>query len=304
MSLLNLRRMNFQLFAIVICFILLSHVGIMAAAATNPSSDNPSPEQTTTTSFEVIQDPDLRSGVELHTHGISDEFNVTHVIMGTTDGYVNLSWSHIAGTELELTSDKVPSRSLQDVYPYYWDFCYFTVSFPWNLERIPTDAMFYLTYAVHTAGAFNTTEGPQMFKVYAWLIDSSDDWTSLYESEPPYTTTAHLYTYDLMYFELVAWGGMVEDDSGVQEDPEDVLRVGVGLAPSENFDTYNDTQPWQEYNGTVTAIVDTVSLVVLLEPEGGISPLELYFITGPIVLVVVFVVVYLVWRSYGRKKSA
>jgi len=142
-----------------------------------------------------------------------------------------------------------------------------------------------------------------MFKVYAWLIDSSDDWPSLYESEPPYTTTAHLYTYDLMYFELVAWSGMVEDDSGFQEDPEDVLRVGVGLAPSENFENYNDAQPWQEYNGTVTAIVDTVSLVVLLEPENEITPLELYFTIGPIVLVVVVAVVYLLWRSYGRKKT-
>ena len=260
------------------------------AAASDSKSDVASIHQITTGSFEMILDPDLQTGVELYTHGESDEFKASHVITGGISSYVNLTWTHIAGTELQLTR-------LPDV----WDFCYFTVSFPWELERVPTDAMFRFSYGVYTDGDFNSTEGELMFNVHSWLIDSSDNWEPLLESEPPYTTTTRLYTYDLNYFDLTdGWRGMVEDASGIQEDPEDVLQIGVGLAPSESFESYDDSHPWQDYNGSVTARVNTLGLVVLLEPEETDLVIEPYYVVGLPVLFFVVIFAYLAWRRSER----
>ena len=180
-----------RLIAIVMSFLMLTSFCTVAAAS-DSKSDVASIHQITTGSFEMILDPDLQTGVELYTHGESDEFKASHVITGGISSYVNLTWTHIAGTELQLTR-------LPDV----WDFCYFTVSFPWELERVPTDAMFRFSYGVYTDGDFNSTEGELMFNVHSWLIDSSDNWEPLLESEPPYTTTTRLYTYDLNYFKML-----------------------------------------------------------------------------------------------------
>ena len=273
---------------IVVILLVLTSLSIRSASA-----------QTTTVSYEVIPDPNLQTGIELHTNGESEEFNASHVLTGGISSYVNLSWIHIAGTELTLTSDEVPFRSQQDSLPHYWDFCYFTVSFPWELERMPTDAMFYVSYGIHTTGDFNSTEGESMFNVYTWLIDSSDDWQPLIVSESPYTTTVRRYSYDLNWFDLMdGWQGMVVDDSGVQEDPEDVLSIGVGLAPSESFESYGDSHPWQEYNGSVAARVQTLRLEVLLEPEETSFIIDPYYlVAAPVGMVGAVVIIgYLLYR--------
>ena len=186
------KKLNVGLFTAVLAIILLSQFS-MTVAASNQQSKAPSALQTTTESFEVIADTSLQTGVELHTHGDSDEFIATHVSPGDTSSYVNLTWTHIAGTELQLTQ-----------LPALWDFCYFTVSFNWLVEKLPQDAMFYVTYEIHTTDDFDSTDGMLMFKAHSWLIDSSDDWEPLIESEPPYTTIAHQYSYDLNYFDLIA----------------------------------------------------------------------------------------------------
>ncbi len=297
-------RLHKGTLAMALVVVLLSQVS-MEVGASNVIYALPNTHQTTTVSFEVIPDPYLQTGVELHNHGTSNEFNASHVQTGGIDSHVNLTWNHVAGIELTLTSAELPFTTQRNDFPYYWDFCYFTVSFPWNLERLPTDAMFRFSYGVHTDDDFNTTDGESMFNVHAWLIDSSDNWEPLYESEPPYSTTIHLYTYDLNYFDLHSgWRGMVRDDSGNQEDPEDILRVGVGLAPSEDFDTHDETHPWQEYNGRVMVIVNTLSLSVLLEPEETGVPVEqYYFIGAPIGIAAVVLVVYLMWRRRYRNNQ-
>jgi hypothetical protein len=142
-----------------------------------------------------------------------------------------------------------------------------------------------------------------MFDVYSWLITSADSWNVLYEPEQPYATTSRLHTYDLNYFDLVSWRGMIEDESGVQEDPEDMMRVGVGLAPSENFESYEDANPWQDYNGSVTAIVTTVSLVVELEPEDEGIVINPYIIGGPVLVTIFVIVAYIIWRVNERKEK-
>jgi len=296
------KKLNAGLFATVLAITLLSQFS-MTVAASNLQSKAPSALQTTTVTYEVIPYPNLQTGVELHTHGDSNEFNASHVSTGEITSHVNLTWTHEAGTELTLTSDELPFTTERYPFPHYWDFCYFTVSFPWELERMPTDAMFYIAYGIHTIGNFSSTEGELMFNVYSWLIDSSDNWQPLIESEPPYTTTTRLFSYDLNWFDLAdGWQGMVEDDYRTQEDPEDVLQIGVGLAPSESFESYDDSHPWQDYNGSVTAQVHTLRLEVLLEPEeSDMMPINIvYFVVAPIGILVAVVIVYLIWRRSGR----
>ena len=67
-----------------------------------------------------------------------------------------------------------------------------------------------------------------------------------------HTAIAHQYSYDLNYFDLIAgWGGMVQTVEGTQDDPNDILQVGVGLAPTEDFDTYDELRKiWGEFEKT------------------------------------------------------
>jgi len=253
------------------------------------------------TSFEIMPDPYLEDGVNLRIHGTSNEFNSTYVPAGGVSSYVNLTWQHTAGTELNTTSSQLPFTTARGDYPYYWDFCYFTVSFTWMYDRLPTDAMFYLSCGVKTTGDFNTTEGNLMFNVHTWLIDSSDNWESLYTPEAPYSTANHLYSYDLNYFDLSAWRGMVEDELGNQEDPEDVMRVGVGLAPSDNFHEYGNTHPWETYNGSVSVSVSRVSLEIQMDTENEVPVIDPLTVVLPIVLLVGVLFVSVIWWNKQSK---
>jgi hypothetical protein len=282
-------KARIQSLCTILAIILLCHC-LIEAEASDFKYENPAALQTTSESFEILPDPHLQSEIELHIQGESNEFNASHVNWGT-HSYVNLTWIHTSGTELQLTQ-----------IPELWEFCYFTTSFQWEIERLPTDAMFYISYGVHTTGDFNSTEGETMFNVHAWFIDSSDEWNSLYESVSPYSTTVQEYSYDLNYFDLMnGWRGMVEDDSGYQENPEDILQIGVGLAPSEGFDTCDDGgHPWQEYNGSVSALVHSLSLIVTMEPETSASIIEPYYVVAPIGIISAVIVAYLVWRRYYK----
>lgn len=286
------KKLNAGIFAGVLAIMLLSQFS-MTVAASDLQSKVPSALQTFTETFEVIPDPSLRAGGSFSSHGDSDEFSgLVSAGSGPTSGYVNLIWTHVAGTEVQLAQ-----------VPDIGDFCYTPIAFNWNLERVPIDAMFYLNYAILTTGDFNSTDGAQMFKVRSWLIDSSDNWEPLFESEPPYTTTSSQYSYDLNYFDLAnGWEGMVEDENGVQEDPQDVLQVAVGLTSTENFDSYNGDIPWQEYNGTVIARVDSLSLVVTVESDGIGLIGSLILVAVPVSIIAAVVFVYLMRRRHERVK--
>lgn len=282
---------HIEMTSIIVIFILSSQLWSPVAAASNVKSGFYL-QQIDTTSLEVVPDPSLATGVDLHVQGNSGEFNASHIMTGAASSYVNLTWSHTAGTELALTQ-----------MPYHWEFCYFTVAFSWDLNKMPTDAMFYVTYTIHATGDFNSTVGETMFGVYAWLIDSSDSWRSIYESEQPYPAVPTRYYYDLNYFDLLAgWGGMVTNQEGVQEDPEDILHIGVGLAPTEAFDTFSDGFPWQQYNGSVTALVHTLSLEVILETEETGVAIE-PAIAIPIGITIAIIATYVIWRRYEHTEK-
>ncbi|MHA1576209.1 MAG: hypothetical protein ACTSU3_02495, partial [Candidatus Thorarchaeota archaeon] len=165
-----------------------------------------------------------------------------------SDSHVNLTWSYIAGSPLNFTED--PENHLPDTA----DFIYFTQTFDWPYDRLPSDVNITLDLATTLTGDFaDNEEGGLMFKVYLWLIDSSGNWQRIYRSFPPYAEIFQQRRIDLNYFDIAAgWRGMVEDEDGVQEDPLDELTIAIGLAPTSNFESFLGTNPWLEYSGDVT----------------------------------------------------
>ncbi|MHA1930688.1 MAG: hypothetical protein ACTSV2_19120 [Candidatus Thorarchaeota archaeon] len=57
---------------------------------------------------------------------------------------------------------------------------------------------------------------------------------------------------------------MVEDDNGLQEDPEDTFTIAVGLAPTNYFLEFLGEEPWKTYDGSVVATIRQLNLVALV----------------------------------------
>ncbi len=103
-----------------------------------------------------------------------------------------------------------------------------------------------------------------MFKVYVWLIDSSNNWRMIYKTSPPYYPTPNTRVADLNWFDIVAgWQGMVANSTdGSQEDPDDILTLAIGLAPYKNFFFYDGNFTYREWSGTVEVRVSDISVYV------------------------------------------
>ncbi len=255
-----------------LAMILLSMPITLDYATLVPIPENP---LRATAGFETIQlvpDPNLALPPNVIIEGSSGEFSVDHHIStgGTDFNYVLLNWTHVAGTEL---SWPVVPR-LSDVMPECNDFIYFTQTFPWEREILPTDVNITFELGVELLEDFATIEeGCLMFKVYIWLIDSSGNWQQVYRTFPPYTATQQVQHIDLPLFDIFkSWGGMIQDEEGMQEDPDDNLTFAVGLAPTAWFLEIFETEPWREYDGSVTATISRLELTVILETEADISP--------------------------------
>ncbi len=216
---------------------------------------------------EYIPDPFLVEAPSFTKVGpYADQFSATHHASeeNFTQSYVNLTWNYAAGSGVSIDVD--PEKQMPDSS----SFIYFTQSFDWPFERIPSDVNMTLEYGVTLTGDFKTQElGGIMFRVYIWLIDSSGNWHQVYHSSSPYTPTLQDRRIDLSYFDIAAgWGGMVIGKDGTQEDPNDTLTVAVGLAPTKNFDDFLGDHPWQYYNGSVTVQVTEISLIAYGEYFG------------------------------------
>ena len=204
----------------------------------------------------------------INTNGINaDEFTANHYIAQSDDefSHVNMTWTHTPGN--------MTWRTLADPeLPDSLDFIWVEQELEWTYNNLPSDVNMTLEFAVTLAGDFATRpEGGLMFKIYIWLIDSSGNWRRVYRSFPPYSDFFQERRIDLNFFDIVeAWGGMVIDESGEQEDPSDKLRVAVGLAPTRNFDYYTagGYSPEDEYTGTVKVTVKSLTMVCFGEYFG------------------------------------
>ncbi len=196
-----------------------------------------------------------------HTMGLqASEFSYQRYDGADNQGYVNLTWDR-SPTDGPIDWRLLdPSGQLPDSN----SFIYFSQTLQWTYNHMPSDVNMTLNLAVTTTGDFhNRTEGGLMFKVYIWLIDSSGNWRQVYQSFPPYSNAFQSRRIDLSYFDLqAAWGGMVPNDQGIKQDPNNNLTVAVGLAPTKNFRNYTDYSPQEVFDGSVTVTIKRVSMLV------------------------------------------
>jgi len=174
-------------------------------------------------------------------NGTTGEFGYVHQ-PGTEDtsGYVNLTWTHTPGTDLDYIG-----RDPDDTLPDYNEYAYFDtiVEWPWNNK--PSDVNMSVAYATELTGDFanESLSGNLMFRVYVWILDSGGEWTRLYESrEATYIDVVQEKRVSLNYFSIEEiFSGMVSLNGSDQVDPRDEITVRVGLAPRFTFQGVSDT---------------------------------------------------------------
>ena len=62
---------------------------------------------------------------------------------------------------------------------------------------------------------------------------------------------------------------MIENETGYQEDPNDTVKVVIGLAPTIQFhnDIESEIEPWEYYTGTVSIRVKSIGLYGIIEED-------------------------------------
>jgi ABC-type dipeptide/oligopeptide/nickel transport system permease subunit len=198
--------------------------------------------------------------VETVSEGAEERFDVNHVVNQDGDSYVNLTWSHTANDTITWRDPPDTSGNLPDTL----DFAYFYQTIDWEFENVPLDVNITMEYGVDAIGDFNVDNqeyGGRMFQVHVWLIDSSNNWIRVYDTNPPYLPDIQSFVIDIGYLEIKdGWRGMVETE-GVQEDPLDEIRLAVGIAPTYAFQYHilTTSNPHTYYNGSVTATVTSLT---------------------------------------------
>ena len=262
---------------------LLFYVG-MAVFAPYLATTDPSPTNTVAPHFlapswmsifdpngvvtgEYMPDPYFVNPPTIVTTGpYADQFSFAHYQnpINATKSYVNLTWSYTANSGVFIQPDPQKQR------PDSTSFIYLNQTLHWPYERMPSDVNITFEYGVTLNGDFKTeTYGGIMFKVFIWLVDSSGNWRRVYQSSPPYTPIIQDRRINLNYFDVAeAWGGMVLNKQGVQEDPRDDLTVAIGISPTSNFYDFFGDHPWTYYNGSVTLQINELSLVAYGEYYG------------------------------------
>jgi hypothetical protein len=208
-----------------------------------------------------VVDPDLDEAPDFTIAGTSAEFHYSHQI-ADGDGLAVLNWTHMAGTMLDFRAE--PHKELPDCY----DYVYLSQSFDWSYETLPEITFFSVRYSAVRTGDFNSSIGDIMFRLYAFLVDSSGNWIRIYHSYPPYTNiTQQRGNYLDETGILDAFGGMIEDEFGNQEDPSDTLTLALVLAPTISFEASTAPEPWTYFNGSVEFHVTEIG-ITLVGPYG------------------------------------
>jgi peptide/nickel transport system permease protein len=211
---------------------------------------------------DYLDDPYIENEPHMAVNGTSDEFSYLYqpIDANNNNSYVNLTWSHTPGTKL----DDLP-RDPDQIMPDYNDYVYFDQILHWPWNNQPSDVNMSITYATELTGDFAnmTLAGNLMFRVYVWFIDSSGEWTRVYESrEAYYTDQLQEKRISLNYFSISdIFGGMISLNGTPQIDPSDNVTIRIGLAPRYIFESYNSGTPWQYFNGTVEVKVTELKMV-------------------------------------------
>jgi peptide/nickel transport system permease protein len=226
---------------------------------------------------DLLPDTTISEEPILGANGSSTEFSAVHVPISETNNqsYVNLTWSHTAGTPLDFW-DEDPEEMLPD----YGEYAFFEQSFEWSYNNRPSDVNMSISFSTHLTGDFAYGAQPYnnlMYEIYVWLIDSSGNWIRVYESrEATYTEQIQEKRISMNYLSIkdVFDGMIITNTTEGPEDPTDIVRVVVGLAPTVKFNYYYNflddytIEAWRNYTGSVTFTVANLKMVAYGEYFG------------------------------------
>jgi ABC-type dipeptide/oligopeptide/nickel transport system permease subunit len=111
-----------------------------------------------------------------------------------------------------------------------------------------------------------------MFRIYVWIVDSSNEWVRVYESrDATYTEAIQPRRIPVTFVDVEdVFAGMIKVN-GTQVDVNDTVKVRIGLAPYRNFESWMSTTPWQDYTGSVTFTVTGVLLTAYGDYYGALG---------------------------------
>jgi len=256
---------------VIVCFaifLLIGQIGVVTESTIigSESNFNNTPSSLTITNF--VEDPYFTTEPETIVNGTTDEFSSSHhqAVDENDFNYMELNWEHTANTSLNFRIGE------DEELPDCFDFIYFYQDFEWPFNEKPIDAELQINFTTTLTGSFATEESGQlMFRVYAWMIDSSGNWRQVLKTYPPYSDVYQERRADFNYFDLKeTWQGMIiNSTTGVQEDPEDIVQVAIGLAPTRNFGSFfaYEDDPWEFYEGSVSVKIKSMNLWVYMEED-------------------------------------
>lgn len=222
----------------------------------------------------ISPDPHLAQAPNAVVNGTAGEFSTSfHSSTNETDpSYIELNWTHVHNTPLEFRLNTGISSCA--------DFVYFTQEFDWFYNELPLDAEIRFNCSVILTGDFETEiYGDWMFNIHAWLIDSSGNWIRIYESYAPYSNIFWERSSELDDLEIAeAWGGMISNSTHPQEDPEKTLTLAIGLSPNLLFESFQSSEPWKFYDGSVFVRVSDLDIYVRMDlPPNPLTHIEPLF---------------------------
>ncbi len=264
-----------------VCIFVVSACPLVVTGAVTVVRNDMDLEDTGISLVELVPDANLTLEQGTAVRSGSGEFSA---VWGTADGdhYVDLTFTHEAGTELDFNES---TGTYQDMV-YVYEQC------EWTREELPDRVKLELDFGVAFSDDFVTGwDNPGWSSVYplsvsvsAWCVDASGNWNELFHSGPPYyqsdsgepiVTTRKT---GLTYSQVVdCFGGMVEDDAGHQEDANDTFTVVVGLTLTHYFYRLpvGGDEPWRHVNGSVTVRLSRVSFEAFtIDPDAAPARLD------------------------------
>ncbi|MHA2086583.1 MAG: hypothetical protein ACXABD_22820, partial [Candidatus Thorarchaeota archaeon] len=169
----------------IIGIVILAGFSLMAITAPALATHDPAPNNKVAPSYlapgwmsvfdpggvisdNFLENPDYLESPDFFVRGAnSDEFSyLYHSGTGEDDfNHVNLTWTHDQEPmDYPLLPD--PTGNMPDSS----DFVYFSQSFIWPFEQMPSDVNVSMEFATTLTGDFLNEEATLMFKIYIWLI--------------------------------------------------------------------------------------------------------------------------------------
>jgi len=201
---------------------------------------------------EPLSDPYLHTEPLVVQNGTSEEFNSDYFYgTGEIDNYVNLTWTHVAGTELSFPTPYANTINCND-------FMY--ISLPFEFEPF-WEAAISVECLIETSGDFAIHEEyPAMFETFIAFRAPVDIVFKLNKNHPISDN------YFLPTSEYSEHGIALDSSTCYQFTLRGYthLDLAIGLSPTKYFNEFNDggtiIHPWTFYNGSITFSIRAVHL--------------------------------------------